>query len=134
MEAIKSSPSIVFSPNPLCRAYNVTRHYLHVHSCALGRTGHYGGGAGDNSSSSGGELEAGELVIDDSYTHLSKKKKKSKKSKKKKDKEKDRDKEKSGKDKKHSKGFGGELPVGLFHTRGLAWLGSRHGADLHSCC
>lgn len=64
---------------------------------------------GDESSSSGGELEAGELVIDDSYTHLSKKKKKSKKSKKKKDKEKDRDKEKSGKDKKHSKGFGGEL-------------------------
>ncbi|KAK5914556.1 hypothetical protein CgunFtcFv8_008989 [Champsocephalus gunnari] len=68
--------------------------------------GHYGGGLGDDSSSSGAELEAGELVIDDSYTHLSKKKKKSKKSKKKKDKEKDRDKEKSGKDKKHSKGFG----------------------------
>ncbi|XP_019965070.2 HMG domain-containing protein 4a [Paralichthys olivaceus] len=68
--------------------------------------GHYGGGMGDDSSSSGGELEAGELVIDDTYTHLSKKKKKSKKSKKKKDKEKDRDKDKSGKDKKHSKGFG----------------------------
>ncbi|XP_057716529.1 HMG domain-containing protein 4a [Corythoichthys intestinalis] len=68
--------------------------------------GHYGGGIGDDSSTSGGELEAGELVIDDSYTHQSKKKKKSKKSKKKKDKEKDRDKEKSGKDKKHSKGFG----------------------------
>ncbi|XP_068193554.1 HMG domain-containing protein 4a [Antennarius striatus] len=66
--------------------------------------GHYGGGMGDDSSSSGGELEAGELVIDDSYTHMSKKKKKSKKSKKKKDK--DRDKDKSGKDKKHSKGFG----------------------------
>ncbi|XP_028311104.1 HMG domain-containing protein 4a [Gouania willdenowi] len=64
--------------------------------------GHYG----DESSSSGAELEAGELVIDDSYTHLSKKKKKSKKSKKKKDKEKDKDKEKSGKDKKHSKGHG----------------------------
>ncbi|XP_075888673.1 HMG domain-containing protein 4a [Nelusetta ayraudi] len=68
--------------------------------------GHYGGGMGEESSSSGAELEAGELVIDDSYTHLSKKKKKSKKSKKKKDKEKDRDKEKSGKDKKHSKSFG----------------------------
>ncbi|KAM3864219.1 HMG domain-containing protein 4a [Diretmus argenteus] len=68
--------------------------------------GHYGGGMGDDSSSSGGELEAGELVIDDSYTHLSKKKKKSKKSKKKKDKEKDRDKEKSGREKKHSKGSG----------------------------
>ncbi|XP_030591397.1 HMG domain-containing protein 4a isoform X1 [Archocentrus centrarchus] len=68
--------------------------------------GHYGGGMGDESSSSGAELEAGELVIDDSYTHLSKKKKKSKKSKKKKDKEKDREKDKSGKDKKHSKGFG----------------------------
>lgn len=64
---------------------------------------------GEESSSSGAELEAGELVIDDSYTHLSKKKKKSKKSKKKKDKEKDRDKEKSGKDKKHSKSFGGGL-------------------------
>lgn len=63
---------------------------------------------GDDSASSGVELEAGELVIDDSFTHLSKKKKKSKKSKKKKDKEKDRDKEKSGKDKKHSKGNGGE--------------------------
>ena len=66
---------------------------------------------GDDSSSSGGELEAGELVIDDSYTHLSKKKKKSKKSKKKKDKEKDRDKDKSGKDKKHSKGLGGEFTL-----------------------
>lgn len=62
---------------------------------------------GDDSSSSGGELEAGELVIDDSYTHLAKKKKKSKKSKKKKDKEKDRDKDKSGREKKHSKGSGG---------------------------
>ncbi|XP_015245856.1 PREDICTED: HMG domain-containing protein 4 [Cyprinodon variegatus] len=68
--------------------------------------GHYGVGMGDDSSSSGGELEAGELIIDDSYTHLSKKKKKSKKSKKKKDKEKDRDKEKSSKDKKHSKSLG----------------------------
>ncbi|XP_061557177.1 HMG domain-containing protein 4a isoform X2 [Phycodurus eques] len=68
--------------------------------------GHYGGGMGEGSSSSGGELEAGELVIDDSYTHQSKKKKKSKKSKKKKDKEKDRDKDKSVKDKKHNKGFG----------------------------
>ncbi|XP_072550319.1 HMG domain-containing protein 4a isoform X2 [Salminus brasiliensis] len=68
--------------------------------------GHYGGplgGLGGDSSSSGGELEAGELVIDDSYTHLSKKKKKSKKSKKKKEKEKDRDKDKSSKEKKHSK-------------------------------
>ncbi|KAF7658066.1 hypothetical protein LDENG_00017570 [Lucifuga dentata] len=68
--------------------------------------GHYGGGMGDDSSSSGGELEAGELVIDDSYTHLSKKKKKSKKSKKKKDKERDREKDKSGREKKHSKGSG----------------------------
>lgn len=82
-------------------------------------TGHYGGGIGEESSSSGGELEAGELVIDDSYTHLSKKKKKSKKSKKKKDKEKDRDKEKSGKDKKHSKSFGGGLSFFLSHTHTL---------------
>lgn len=69
--------------------------------------GHYGGSFGGvrgDSSSSGGELEAGELVIDDSYTHLSKKKKKSKKSKKKKDKERDRDREKGSREKKHSKG------------------------------
>lgn len=85
--------------------------FTNIQSCVLCCVGHYGGGMGDDSSSSGGELEAGELVIDDSYTHLSKKKKKSKKSKKKKDKEKDRDKEKSGKDKKHSKGFGGEFIV-----------------------
>ncbi len=62
---------------------------------------------GGDSSSSGGELEAGELVIDDSYTHLSKKKKKSKKSKKKKDKERDRDREKGSREKKHSKGGSG---------------------------
>ncbi|XP_012681349.2 HMG domain-containing protein 4a isoform X2 [Clupea harengus] len=71
--------------------------------------GHYGsslGSLGGDSSSSGGELEAGELVIDDTYTHLSKKKKKSKKSKKKKEKEKDREREKdkSSKEKKHTKG------------------------------
>lgn len=45
----------------------------------------------ESDSSSGGELEAGELVIDDSYREV-KKKKKSKKSKKKKDKEKHREK------------------------------------------
>ncbi|XP_021241981.1 HMG domain-containing protein 4 [Numida meleagris] len=49
----------------------------------------------ESGSSSGGELEAGELVIDDSYREI-KKKKKSKKSKKKKDKERHRE-------KKHSK-------------------------------
>ncbi|XP_056309461.1 HMG domain-containing protein 4a isoform X1 [Danio aesculapii] len=72
--------------------------------------GHYSGSYADmggESSSSGGELEAGELVIDDSYTHLSKKKKKSKKSKKKKDKERDRDREKGSREKKHSKGGSG---------------------------
>lgn len=72
--------------------------------------GHYGGSYA-GSSSSAGELEAGELVIDDSYTHLSKKKKKSKKSKKKKDKERDRDRdrdrEKGSREKKHSKGGSG---------------------------
>ncbi|MCJ8739317.1 hypothetical protein PDJAM_G00045830 [Pangasius djambal] len=73
--------------------------------------GQYGGSVAQvgDCSSSGGELEAGELIIDDSYTHLSsKKKKKSKKSKKKKDKEKDRDKDKSSKEKKHSKGGNAE--------------------------
>ncbi|KAI5619207.1 HMG domain-containing protein 4 isoform X1, partial [Silurus asotus] len=73
--------------------------------------GLYGGtkAKGADCSSSGGELEAGELIIDDSYTQLSsKKKKKSKKSKKKKDKEKDRDKDKSSKEKKHNKGGNAE--------------------------
>ncbi|KAL0993048.1 hypothetical protein UPYG_G00102600 [Umbra pygmaea] len=92
--------------------------------------GHYGGGLVGDSSSSGGELEAGELVIDDSYTHLSKKKKKSKKSKKKKEKEKererekDRDKEKAGREKKHSKGSGGGDPS-RSHTHS-------HGSANHS--
>ncbi|KAI1884002.1 hypothetical protein AGOR_G00221900 [Albula goreensis] len=73
--------------------------------------GHYGGGLGGlaaDSSSSAGELEAGELVIDDSYTHLAKKKKKSKKSKKKKEKEREREKDKSGREKKHSRSSGGK--------------------------
>ncbi|XP_056127759.1 HMG domain-containing protein 4a isoform X2 [Rhinichthys klamathensis goyatoka] len=76
--------------------------------------GHYGGMGGD-SSSSGGELEAGELVIDDSYTHLSKKKKKSKKSKKKKDRERDR--EKGSREKKHSKGSGGKKSCPVDQSR-----------------
>ncbi|XP_009988166.1 PREDICTED: HMG domain-containing protein 4 [Tauraco erythrolophus] len=61
----------------------------------------------ESGSSSGGELEAGELVIDDSYREI-KKKKKSKKSKKKKDKEKHRD-------KKHSKSrkSSGHAPVAV---------------------
>ncbi|KAM6957540.1 HMG domain-containing protein 4a [Aplochiton taeniatus] len=91
--------------------------------------GHYGGGMGDDSSSSGGELEAGELVIDDSYTHLSKKKKKSKKSKKKKDKEKDRDKEKGGREKKHSKGSG-DPSRGHGHSHGSA--GHSAGAGMYA--
>ncbi|XP_075039077.1 HMG domain-containing protein 4 isoform X2 [Mixophyes fleayi] len=53
-------------------------------------------GTTDSASSSGGELEAGELVIDDSFREV-KKKKKSKKSKKKKDKHKE------DKHRKHSK-------------------------------
>ncbi|XP_069053277.1 HMG domain-containing protein 4a [Lepisosteus oculatus] len=54
---------------------------------------------GADSSSSGAELEAGELVIDDSYREVQKKKKKSKKSKKKKERERERHRG----DKKHSK-------------------------------
>uniref|UniRef100_A0A8C0FJK4 DUF4171 domain-containing protein n=1 Tax=Bubo bubo TaxID=30461 RepID=A0A8C0FJK4_BUBBB len=61
----------------------------------------------ESGSSSGGELEAGELVIDDSYREI-KKKKKSKKSKKKKDKEKHREK-KHSKSKKSS----GHTPVAV---------------------
>ncbi|CAO2611332.1 HMG domain-containing protein 4 [Lemmus lemmus] len=56
----------------------------------------------DSESSSGGELEAGELIIDDSYREI-KKKKKSKKSKKKKDK--DRHKEKRHSRTKRSSGL-----------------------------
>ncbi|NXT26343.1 HMGX4 protein, partial [Syrrhaptes paradoxus] len=61
----------------------------------------------ESGSSSGGELEAGELVIDDSYREI-KKKKKSKKSKKKKDKEKHRE-------RKHSKSkrSSGHAPVAV---------------------
>ncbi|NXL91059.1 HMGX4 protein, partial [Alectura lathami] len=66
----------------------------------------------ESGSSSGGELEAGELVIDDSYREI-KKKKKSKKSKKKKDKEKHREKKhsKSRKSSGHSSVAGGEVTV-----------------------
>ncbi|NXG14313.1 HMGX4 protein, partial [Grallaria varia] len=65
----------------------------------------------ESGSSSGGELEAGELVIDDSYREI-KKKKKSKKSKKKKDKEKHREK-KHSKSKKSS----GHSPVTVAEVR-----------------
>lgn len=106
---IIGSPIVPMSDNTLNHSEPHVLFCLLIFIAVLCDTGHYGGGMGDDSSSSGGELEAGELVIDDSYTHLSKKKKKSKKSKKKKDKEKDRDKDKSGKDKKHSKGFGGNI-------------------------
>lgn len=90
--------------------------------------GQYGGSLahGGDCSSSGPELEAGELIIDDSYTHLSsKKKKKSKKSKKKKDKEKDRDKDKSSKEKKHNKGANAE-------KKGLKGDSSRSHSHSHS--
>ncbi|NXD63195.1 HMGX4 protein, partial [Eolophus roseicapillus] len=63
----------------------------------------------ESGSSSGGELEAGELVIDDSYREI-KKKKKSKKSKKKKDKEKHREK-KHSKSKKSSGHSSSEVTV-----------------------
>uniref|UniRef100_A0A8D0F1R3 DUF4171 domain-containing protein n=1 Tax=Strix occidentalis caurina TaxID=311401 RepID=A0A8D0F1R3_STROC len=68
----------------------------------------------ESGSSSGGELEAGELVIDDSYREI-KKKKKSKKSKKKKDKEKHREK-KHSKSKKSS----GHTPVAVAEVTVLA--------------
>ncbi|NXH22506.1 HMGX4 protein, partial [Bucco capensis] len=66
----------------------------------------------ESGSSSGGELEAGELVIDDSYREI-KKKKKSKKSKKKKDKEKHREKKhsKSKKSSGHAPGAAAEGTV-----------------------
>ncbi|KAM9456910.1 HMG domain-containing protein 4a isoform 1-T2 [Clarias gariepinus] len=90
--------------------------------------GQFGGSLtqGGEVSSSGGELEAGELIIDDSYTHLSsKKKKKSKKSKKKKDKEKDRDRDKSSKEKKHNKG-------GSVEKKGFKGDSSRSHSHSHS--
>uniref|UniRef100_A0AAZ3PE09 HMG box domain containing 4a n=1 Tax=Oncorhynchus tshawytscha TaxID=74940 RepID=A0AAZ3PE09_ONCTS len=76
--------------------------------------GHYGG-YGETALLPRGGAEAGELVIDDSYKHLSKKKKKSKKSKKKKEKEKDREKDKGGREKKHTKDQEGHT-----HTHGSA--------------
>lgn len=90
---------------------------IKVIEVCINLSGHYGGALGlmgGETSSSGGELEAGELVIDDSYTQLTKKKKKSKKSKKKKEKERDREKDKSGREKKHNrvgskKGLSGEM-------------------------
>lgn len=88
--------------------------------------GHYSGCMGDDSSSSGAELEAGELVIDDSYTHMSKKKKKSKKSKKKKEKEKEREKERGGREKKHSK-TSGDSSRGHSHSHSSASHGAGGG-------
>ncbi|MEE6518807.1 hypothetical protein FKM82_030040, partial [Ascaphus truei] len=64
------------------------------------------GGTPDTASSSGGELEAGELVIDDSFREV-KKKKKSKKSKKKKDKHKEEKHKKHGKSRREPRGAGG---------------------------
>ncbi|NP_001025555.1 HMG box-containing protein 4 [Xenopus tropicalis] len=61
------------------------------------------GGTPDSASSTGGELEAGELIIDDSF-HEMKKKKKSKKSKKKKDKHKDEKHRKHSKSKREHEG------------------------------
>ncbi|XP_041093701.1 HMG domain-containing protein 4a [Polyodon spathula] len=68
----------------------------------------------ESGSSSGGELEAGELVIDDSYREVhssssSKKKKKSKKSKKKKEREREKERgEKHKGERKHSKKTSGQ--------------------------
>ncbi|XP_067830792.1 HMG domain-containing protein 4a isoform X2 [Heptranchias perlo] len=70
--------------------------YTEVHASNLSEYEFSGLETLDTASSSGGELEAGELVIDDSFREMKKKKKKDKKSKKKKDKEKH-------KEKKHSK-------------------------------
>ncbi|XP_078286515.1 HMG domain-containing protein 4-like isoform X2 [Rhinoraja longicauda] len=70
--------------------------YTDVHAGNLSEYEFPGLEALDSASSSGGELEAGELIIDDSFREMKKKKKKDKKSKKKKDKEKH-------KEKKHSK-------------------------------
>uniref|UniRef100_A0A8C0JUC8 High mobility group protein 2-like 1 n=1 Tax=Canis lupus dingo TaxID=286419 RepID=A0A8C0JUC8_CANLU len=69
----------------------------------------------ESDSSSGGELEAGELVIDDSYREI-KKKKKSKKSKKKKDKEKHKEKRHSKS--KRSSAAAPPPPLPSLHTDG----------------
>lgn len=77
----------------LCRNSRTIDHFF-AHTIAFFAVyiGHYDGPLGimGDSSSSGDELEAGELVIDDSYAQLSKKAKKSKKSKKKKEKEREK--------------------------------------------
>uniref|UniRef100_UPI00398E7672 HMG domain-containing protein 4a isoform X2 n=1 Tax=Pristiophorus japonicus TaxID=55135 RepID=UPI00398E7672 len=75
-----------------------THFYTEVHASNLSEYEFSGLETLDTASSSGGELEAGELVIDDSFREMKKKKKKDKKSKKKKDKDKEKHKEK-----KHSK-------------------------------
>ncbi|KAG5212349.1 HMG domain-containing protein 4 isoform X4 [Ovis aries] len=80
----------------------------------------------ESDSSSGGELEAGELVIDDSYREI-KKKKKSKKSKKKKDKEKHKEKRHSKS--KRSSGLppaavAGEVPVPPVPAPSLPYTGA----------
>ncbi|XP_078388187.1 HMG domain-containing protein 4a isoform X1 [Cetorhinus maximus] len=75
--------------------------YTDVHSSNLSEYDLSGLEALDTASSSGGELEAGELVIDDSFREMKKKKKKDKKSKKKKDKEKHREKKHSKSKKMH---------------------------------
>ncbi|XP_078093698.1 HMG domain-containing protein 4a isoform X2 [Mustelus asterias] len=75
--------------------------YTEVHASNLSEYDLSGLEALDTASSSGGELEAGELVIDDSFREMKKKKKKDKKSKKKKDKEKHREKKHSKSKKMH---------------------------------
>ncbi|XP_067875489.1 HMG domain-containing protein 4a isoform X2 [Heterodontus francisci] len=76
--------------------------YTEVHPSNLSEYEFSGLEALDTASSSGGELEAGELVIDDSFREMKKKKKKDKKSKKKKDKEKHREKKHSKSKKMHT--------------------------------
>eukprot|EP00061_Rhincodon_typus_P019058 g48499.t1 len=79
-----------------------TRFYSEVRAGNLSECDLSGLDALDTASSSGGELEAGELVIDDSFREMKKKKKKDKKSKKKKDKEKHREKKHSKSKKMHA--------------------------------
>lgn len=109
-------------PRPQKKKLPLVREPLPVVGTEVELEGHYDGPMGimGDSSSSAEELEAGELIIDDSYAQLAKKAKKSKKSKKKKEKE---------REKKHSlKGVKKVSKGGSSHSSGMVNGGAAYGA------
>ncbi|XP_076147926.1 HMG box-containing protein 4 [Alosa pseudoharengus] len=109
-------------PRPAKKKPLLVREPLPVVGTEVELEGHYDGPLGimGDSSSSADELEAGELIIDDSYAQLAKKAKKSKKSKKKKEKE---------REKKHSlKGTKKVSKGGSSHSSSMANGSAGYGA------